>query len=305
MLSLPSTMHVSLRKFQLEMLQYVFFGCSRIQHISWIFRTAYSAIREEMLSLPSTMHVSLRKFQLEMLQYVFFGCSRIQHISWIFRTAYSAIREEMLSLPSTMHVSLRIFQPKMLQYAFFGCSRIQHISWIFHSTTYSAIREEMLSLPSTMHVSLKIFQPKMLQYAFLDAPEFNIFHGYFTQHTLLSERRCCPSLAPCIHLWGIDLAMLLNIVSSSSSGSVMEMMCGCINLLLELSGGAAVRILTRWLHHTHLLPLHSLYITLMLLVANLANTKWCKTQEKSLKPWHMGTHLRGLIECYQRFINIS
>ena len=30
--------------------------------------------------------------------------------------------------------------------------------------------------------------------------------------------------------------------------------------------------------------------TLMLLVDNLANTKWCKKPEKWLKPWQMGTH---------------
>ena len=30
-------------------------------------------------------------------------------------------------------------------------------------------------------------------------------------------------------------------------------------------------------------------LTLMLLVANLANTKWCKNPEKPLKLWHMGT----------------
>ena len=32
-------------------------------------------------------------------------------------------------------------------------------------------------------------------------------------------------------------------------------------------------------------------LTLMLLVPNLANTKWCKNLKKWLKPWHMGTHL--------------
>ena len=34
------------------------------------------------------------------------------------------------------------------------------------------------------------------------------------------------------------------------------------------------------------------YLTLLLLVANLVNTKWCNKPEKWLKPWHMGTHLR-------------
>ena len=36
----------------------------------------------------------------------------------------------------------------------------------------------------------------------------------------------------------------------------------------------------------------------MLLVANLVITKWCKTPEKCLKPWHMGTHLSVLSESY-------
>ena len=37
-------------------------------------------------------------------------------------------------------------------------------------------------------------------------------------------------------------------------------------------------------------------LTHMLLVANLAYTKWCKKTEKWLKPWHMGIHLRELQE---------
>ena len=38
----------------------------------------------------------------------------------------------------------------------------------------------------------------------------------------------------------------------------------------------------------------------MLLVTNLANTKWCEKPEKWLKPWHndMGTYLRVLHEGY-------
>ena len=38
-------------------------------------------------------------------------------------------------------------------------------------------------------------------------------------------------------------------------------------------------------------------LTFMLLVANLANTKWCKNPKKWLKPWHMpdmGIHMRLL-----------
>ena len=41
-----------------------------------------------------------------------------------------------------------------------------------------------------------------------------------------------------------------------------------------------------------------LYLTLMRLVANLANTKRCRKPEKWLKPWQMGTHLRELRESY-------
>ena len=47
-----------------------------------------------------------------------------------------------------------------------------------------------------------------------------------------------------------------------------------------------------------------LYLTLMLLVANLANTKWSKKPEKWLKPWHMGTHLRVLSESYPTNTNM-
>ena len=39
-------------------------------------------------------------------------------------------------------------------------------------------------------------------------------------------------------------------------------------------------------------------LTLMLLVANLANTKRCKKPDKLLKPWQMGTHLSVLGESF-------
>ena len=38
--------------------------------------------------------------------------------------------------------------------------------------------------------------------------------------------------------------------------------------------------------------------TLMLLVANFANTKWCRKPERLWKPWNMGTHLRVLGKSY-------
>ena len=43
----------------------------------------------------------------------------------------------------------------------------------------------------------------------------------------------------------------------------------------------------------------------MLLLANLANTKWCKNPKKWLKPWHMGTHLRVFSESYQINTNMT
>ena len=36
----------------------------------------------------------------------------------------------------------------------------------------------------------------------------------------------------------------------------------------------------------------------MLLLANFANTKWCKKTEKWLNPWQIGTHLRVLTESF-------
>ena len=36
--------------------------------------------------------------------------------------------------------------------------------------------------------------------------------------------------------------------------------------------------------------------SVMLLVANFANTKWFKKTEKQLKPWHIGTHITVLKE---------
>ena len=39
-------------------------------------------------------------------------------------------------------------------------------------------------------------------------------------------------------------------------------------------------------------------LTLMLLTADLPNTKWCKNPLKWLKPWHMSTYLRKLSESY-------
>ena len=46
-------------------------------------------------------------------------------------------------------------------------------------------------------------------------------------------------------------------------------------------------------------------LTSMLLLANLANTKWCKIPWKWLKPWQMGTNLRVLSESYPMDTNMT
>ena len=43
----------------------------------------------------------------------------------------------------------------------------------------------------------------------------------------------------------------------------------------------------------------------MLLVANLANAKRYRKREKSLKPWHMGTHLTVLGEIFVMNTNMN
>ena len=47
-----------------------------------------------------------------------------------------------------------------------------------------------------------------------------------------------------------------------------------------------------------------LNLTLMMLVDNFANTKWCKKPKRWKKPWHMGTHLRVLIESFPKNTNM-
>ena len=46
-------------------------------------------------------------------------------------------------------------------------------------------------------------------------------------------------------------------------------------------------------------------LALVLLAANLANTKWRKKPKKGLEPWHIGTHLRVLNESYQINTNMT
>ena len=63
------------------------------------------------------------------------------------------------------------------------------------------------------------------------------------------------------------------------------------------------------LTHLHLKPtqgsIQYQFLTLMLPVANLSNTKWCQKTWKWLKPWHMGTHLKVLSESYPVNTNMT
>ena len=43
----------------------------------------------------------------------------------------------------------------------------------------------------------------------------------------------------------------------------------------------------------------------MLLVANFANSNWCKNADKGLNLWHVGTHLRVLSESYPMNTNMT
>ena len=50
----------------------------------------------------------------------------------------------------------------------------------------------------------------------------------------------------------------------------------------------------------------SVQLTLMLVVANIANTKLCKNPDFFLlKHWHMGTQLKVLIESYPMNTNMT
>ena len=46
-------------------------------------------------------------------------------------------------------------------------------------------------------------------------------------------------------------------------------------------------------------------LPLMLLVANLANTIWCKRPKQWLKPWRLGTHQRVLSKSYPMNTNMT
>ena len=58
-------------------------------------------------------------------------------------------------------------------------------------------------------------------------------------------------------------------------------------------------------HPTYILGSLIFLLTLMLVVANLVNKKWCKKDKKWLKPWHMGNHLRVLSEYFPMNTNMA
>ena len=85
-----------------------------------------------------------------------------------------------------------------------------------------------------------------------------------------------------------DLSAWSHIVLSST----WNIYCTFLNSLILTVAKSSLTILVKSL-------------TLMLLEANLDIIKWCKKPEKSLKPWHIGTHLRVLSESYLMNGNIT
>ena len=87
-----------------------------------------------------------------------------------------------------------------------------------------------------------------------------------------------------------------------------ESVCRTIALVRGISPGDSgchrhkwVRLLTE----INPLPPIPTLLTLMLLVADLVNTKLCKNLEKRLKPWNMGAHLRVLSKGYLMNTNMK
>ena len=90
--------------------------------------------------------------------------------------------------------------------------------------------------------------------------------------------------------------MLTSVRSGISVATVPVLM-----LLEVLSAVVALDLLQVLEEHVKV----TLTLTLMLLVANLANTKRCKKSEIYLKTCQMGTHLRVLSESYPMNTNMK
>ena len=85
------------------------------------------------------------------------------------------------------------------------------------------------------------------------------------------------------------------------------MIWGCLHILvLHSLFLTELQYLIGWWHMSlHVSQEQLLPWTLMLLVANFANTEWCKKAEKWLKPWQIGTHLTVLSESFPMNTNMT
>ena len=80
----------------------------------------------------------------------------------------------------------------------------------------------------------------------------------------------------------------------------MRLTCVCKhNLKLSTYLSPTVQISS----HRMVMVMH--FLTIMLLVANFANTKSHKKAKIWPKPWHMGAHMRALSESYPMNINMT
>ena len=77
-------------------------------------------------------------------------------------------------------------------------------------------------------------------------------------------------------------------------------------LFFSCSPSIMARLYYIWSSAVTLLQIFVIYfLTLMPLLASLANTKWYKKHGKWLKLWHMGTHMRELSESFPMNTNVT
>ena len=108
------------------------------------------------------------------------------------------------------------------------------------------------------------------------------------------------------NIWRRVVCSVLNNISPSNISNfafackILSQLSGYwVNPLLPVAANKGLKIwgIPLWQRHIKL--------TLMLLVANFAITKWCKKPEKWPIPWHVGTHLRVLSESFQMNTNMT
>ena len=116
-----------------------------------------------------------------------------------------------------------------------------------------------------------------------------------------------PKLIWHFFFWPIDYWQYMNnlchcLTYNGSSLSSIDLPTGHWPLSME-NHGPTIGFFLSEIDET--ISLNTPLLTLMLLVANLPKTKWCKLPEKWLKPWHMGTHLKVLSETFPMNTNMT